>query len=378
MRRATVFLSVLFALGLVSAYAVAGSTVTHEYVRPGTTVVIPAQTFTDSYTLPDPVTVTETLPAQTVTVTVTDTGTTTTTPDPPPAPTLTKGLATGFRFAPSTTNVVRAKAAGAAVFREEFNGTTVGPGTNADALCDAALANGLKWQILILESQLTNTSLVSQAAARYGPGGPKPCADVLELGNEPYWSGQSATTYGTNARNAANAAHAANPAIKVTVAIGPPGLSWIDGLNSSGALAVADFFTHHPYSNRSAKYGDPTVWDANASDWELSWQRFRKYRDKLVTLGFDQPFLLTETGWQTCGRYGSGDPLWSEAQQADFIGKAFTLAKSLPWVSGLFVFALDDNPAATNCTASSSPEQNYGILRAGGAQKASYAVFRDA
>ena len=358
---------VLAAIGIGTALAVGETTVTHEYVRPGTTVVIPPQTYTDTYTIP------------TVTQTVTQTVTVTTPSEPPPAPQLIKGLATGFRFAPTTSNVARAKAAGATVFREEFNGSTVGPGTNAEQMCDAALANGIKWQILILESQLTNTALVQQAAARYGPGGVKPCADVIELGNEPYWTGQSSTTYGTNAKNAANAAKQGNPQIKVTIAVGgEEGLTWIDGLNSSGALAVADYFTHHPYSNRSAKYGDPTVYDPNASDWKFSWQRFRKFRDKLVSLGYQQPFLLTETGWQTCGRYGSSDPTWTDAQQADFISKAYTLAKSLPWVAGLYVFALDDNPAATSCTSTAQPEQWYGITRGNGQQKPGYTAFKNA
>lgn len=83
-RRALAALAALFALGTLTAYAVAGATVTHEYVRPGTTVVIPAETFTDSYTLPDPVT--ETVTTTSPPVTVTETVTTTTSAPPPPNP----------------------------------------------------------------------------------------------------------------------------------------------------------------------------------------------------------------------------------------------------------------------------------------------------
>jgi exo-beta-1,3-glucanase (GH17 family) len=220
----------------------------------------------------------------------------------------------------------------------------------------------------------SNPVLAGQIASRYGPEGAKPCCDVFEIGNEPYWDGSNVASYAQSALATIREIKRVSPGSRTSLALGPT-LSWIDQLEAAapGVLAAPDFFAHHPYSNRSTKYGDPSVWDPNAFDWGLSWQRTIKLRERVMALGHSQPFLLTETGWHTKHDYGNG-VVWTEAQQANFITKAYSIARNWGWVAGMYVFALDDNP---NC-ASTDPENFYGLRRCDKTQKPAYTTFKGA
>lgn len=215
---------------------------------------------------------------------------------------------------------------------------------------------------------------------RYGPSSANHCVDVFEIGNEPYWGvgGESQSQYTSQAGPAIDAVHAADPSARATLAIGDS-LGWIDAMNSAGLLGKPDFFTHHPYCNGNGKYADPTVWDPNAADWNLSCQRIIKLHDRLVQLGHTQSFLLTENGWHSTPvnqpAVCRNGVCLTEAQQADYITKMFQIVRGLPWVAGLYYYTVGDNPQATPCGTRSDSEAHYGLRRCDNSLKPAWSAF---
>jgi hypothetical protein len=212
----------------------------------------------------------------------------------------------------------------------------------------------------------------SRAATRY-----RDQIKHWEVWNEPnlprFWSGSRAEYVQTILEPAAAAIRAANPEAK----IGGPSLAhdtiegrdwhgWLtDVLRESGD--TLDFVTHHVYDlddpagvvariSGTTEHGDdPSRWnDAEPSLEEV-----------LRRAGFDRPIWLSETGWRTTRL--------DEIRQADLYRRFLDLWLTSPdrpaRLARVFFYELID---------SHEPRfPKYGLLRASGRPKPSYAALRD-
>lgn len=270
--------------------------------------------------------------------------------------------------------------------REDF--VRSGPGTFDQAKWDRIFTGAAQRQITILPlftnaSDYRDGAFVAAAVARYAPGGtfwrdhpeldPHYAPVFWEVGNEPYYKGETAQGYARDFRAAVVAGRSANPNAKFLVAAYVDWLDraagrwtpWVDSLYEAvpDLNAYADGWTLHPYPDGR----DPLLWTPSTSDWNYQYQQFLRIHDEFAAHGAGAlPMWITEIGWTTTGK----DSV-SADEQARFMLEAADLLKGLPWAKALFYYQLQDGGPADG-----DPEHGYGVLAANGSPKPAYSALR--
>jgi hypothetical protein len=216
-------------------------------------------------------------------------------------------------------------------------------------------------------------SFARRMVARYAPKG----VHAYEVWNEPnyrhFWpSGPSASDYTSMLRAAYPAIKDADPG--ATVVMG--GLSGNDyrflrALYNAGARPFFDAASVHPYSNvdPSVCWNDPNT-GTRSDD---AFCGIESVRDIMVAKGdAASPLWLTEFGWSTAANAANGV---TEAEQADWLRKAFNRLDNYGWVGPAFWYNLRNNYWSQNDP--DDIEANYGLVRVDFSQKPSYAAFKN-
>jgi hypothetical protein len=139
---------------------------------------------------------------------------------------------------------------------------------------------------------------------------------------------------------------------------------WIDSFGGRGGFGYLDAFSVHPYvfsaigsfslSQRPAR-GTP--------EWAMQWLDGLKARVDRYSNGKRVPIYITEEGWPT----HEGPDGVSEAVAAAYVQRFMLLAKSRPWIGGVWWYDLfddGDNPH--------DKEARFGLLRKDGSPKPAY------
>ena len=121
---------------------------------------------------------------------------------------------------------------------------------------------------------------------------------------------------------------------------------WFDEMARLGAFAHIDGFGIHPYGRRGPDHP------------KSSFLRLPELRRKLVKLGREEIRIwLTEYGLpQTSAQTNFGPPATAE-EQAENLGRAFTLASMWPWVENLSWYELQEG-----CTDREDPDCGFGLF----------------
>lgn len=215
---------------------------------------------------------------------------------------------------------------------------------------------------------------------RYGVGGSfwseHPTLDAgryaittFELGNEPYFGTMSAADYADTVRPTLEAVHRLGLPAKLILPsyIYGDNTHWIDTLYQRipdlNSLFYA--FADHPYW-----YGHSP---SETGDGNSPFDRIETLREKMAEHGAgSKPLFITEYGESTAD---CGDECVSEQEQADHIREVIEAVVNRPdWgVELLCLYQLHDW-----ATASSSREQEFGLLREDGTHKEAYGVAHEA
>lgn len=211
-------------------------------------------------------------------------------------------------------------------------------------------------------------------ALRYGPQG----MHHYEIWNEPnlpgFWtSGPDARQYGALLASAHASLKSADPqAFLVSAGLSPAStgggsispVDFLAALYAAGVGSCFDAVGHHPYS-----------WPAmpiEIKDWS-AWSQMdstpRSLRRVMRANGdATKPIWMTEFGAPTRGPAGS--EALSEDRHAELISQAYAIAALRPWSGPLFLYAYRDHGTDLN-----DRENFFGLLRADGSRKPSYAAF---
>ena len=139
--------------------------------------------------------------------------------------------------------------------------------------------------------------------------------------------------------------------------------TWVDDLYRAepNLNAWFDGVAAHPYSGAKPP-DDPGIGAATQLDNLES--KFRSHG------AGDKPIWITELGWGTCT---ANSQCVSEATQANYYSKLFSLLRNRPEVTGVLTYNFRGNG-----TDQTSPEQFYGLERADGSHKPAWDVYRTA
>jgi hypothetical protein len=215
---------------------------------------------------------------------------------------------------------------------------------------------------------------VGDMAARY-----RGRVEGWEIWNEPnhprFWSpGPNAAQYAQMLKAAGPAVRAADPATKVVFA----GLAHNDYLYLEQVYAaepdIGDYFdvmATHPYTQSGQS---PAIVD-RAPDGRMtpmSFLAFKEVRSVMVSHGDVKPFWLTEFGWSTNSQILQPLGGVSEAVQATYLGLAFSLLETTPYVEVAIVYNFRNNYWGNDAD---NWEDQLGLLRTDFSRKPAYTVF---
>lgn len=219
----------------------------------------------------------------------------------------------------------------------------------------------------------TFATYVAAAATHYGPLG----VSAWEIWNEPnistFWLKPSPSAYTVLLKAAYTAIKKVQPSATVISAGVAPAATdgtnytqydFIQGMYAAGAHGYFDALGDHPYC-----YSDPQcpVTTNNGGSWALMALAPQSLRTLMVANGdSNKKIWMTEFGAPT-----GGTPHVTEAQQAQMMQQAYTLAASYSWAGPLFWYTYQDSG-----TDQSTVEDWFGVLRADGSQKPSYTTYR--
>jgi hypothetical protein len=305
-------------------------------------------------------------------------------PEPAPAPlpggSLAIGVDGGWGGYWSSTDVSYRAQLGAAVTRHEWD--PLEPVDSQDSLVYTAAAQvNTRIHALLGANQLGNATsyreFVVAFIRRYGLGGSfwdahpeldeqRYAITSVELGNEPYFGGMSASLYADTVRPTLEAIKSLGLPVKVVLPSRVYGTdtSWMDTLYaripSLNDLFYA--FADHPYW-----YGrDPATVSAAGPFGRIDVLR-RRMNEKGASA---KPIWITEYGQSTAN---CGTECVSETVQAEHLQKFIDAAITrTEWkIETFFAFQMRDRS-----TGSTDREHGFGLLRYNGAQKPSYAIVR--
>jgi hypothetical protein len=143
---------------------------------------------------------------------------------------------------------------------------------------------------------------------------------------------------------------------------------FIEGAYAAGAKGYFDVMAVHPYPGPNPP---ETVWGLNGRIAPNTFTGFREVRNSMLARGDDKPIWLTEFGWSTTTTEAWGV---TQAQQADYLTRAYRLLESYPYVTIAYWYNLRnnfwDNDADTW-------ETQLGLMRTSFAHKPSYDAFKN-
>jgi Glycosyl hydrolase catalytic core len=143
--------------------------------------------------------------------------------------------------------------------------------------------------------------------------------------------------------------------------------SFIEGAYAAGAKGYFDVMAVHPYPGANPP---EAVWSSNGRIAPNAFSGFREVRSAMLARGDDKPIWLTEFGWSTTTTESWGV---TQAQQADYLTRAYRLLDSYPYVTLAYWYNLRnnfwDNDADTW-------ETQLGLMRTDFAHKPSYDAFK--
>jgi hypothetical protein len=184
-----------------------------------------------------------------------------------------------------------------------------------------------------------------------------------------FWStGPSPSEYVSVLKAAYPAVKSADPgAVVVFGGVSQNDYSFIEGAYAAGAKGYFDVMAVHPYPGPNPP--EP-VWTSNGRITPTSFTGFKEVRDSMLARGDDQPIWLTEFGWSTTTTESWGV---TQAQQADYLTRAYRLLESYPYVTLAYWYNLRnnfwDNDADTW-------ETQLGLMRTDFSHKPSYDAFK--
>lgn len=213
-------------------------------------------------------------------------------------------------------------------------------------------------------------TFATAAVNHYKPLG----VSTWEIWNEPnisvFWLTPSPSAYTALLKAAYTAIKQADPtATVISAGVAPAATDgtnytqydFIKGMYAAGSHGYFDALGDHPYcySDRAGCLGAP---DGNEW-WQMS-QTPQNLR-QLMTANGDSGKKI----WMT--EFGAPTNVYTEAQQAQLMQQAYTLAAGYSWAGPLFWYTYQDGG-----TDKSNVEDWFGMLRVDGSQKPAYATFR--
>lgn len=214
------------------------------------------------------------------------------------------------------------------------------------------------------------TTFVTSAVNHYKPLG----VSYWEIWNEPniseFWLTPNPSSYTALLRAAYTAIKDTDPSATVISAgmasAATDGTNYtqydfIKGMYAAGAHGYFDALGDHPYcySDQSGCLGAPD----GSEWWEMS-QTPQNLRALMVANGDSSKKI-----WIT--EFGAPTNVYTEAQQAQLLQQAYTLAAGYDWAGPLFWYTYQDGG-----TDKSNVEDWFGVIRADGTQKPAYTTYR--
>lgn len=215
---------------------------------------------------------------------------------------------------------------------------------------------------------------------------------AVEIWNEPdldmFWlPGADAAAYTTLLKGAYTAIKSVNPSMLViSGGLSPgPSLDFTSQMYADGAKNYFDVAGYHPYS-----YPVPPSVTNKYSGWNLLGVAASSNVRAIMAANGDagKSTWLTEVGAPTSGPrtqttctdaqaafYPTNSDNVDDCLQARIDSDAITVGRSYPWVGVIILYTYQDTGTAAD---TSSKEKFFGLLRADGSQKPSYAAVKQA
>ncbi len=195
---------------------------------------------------------------------------------------------------------------------------------------------------------------------------------ALEVWNEPNLerflvAPNRAAAYAALVKAAYPAAKAGNSAVPVIVgALASADRPFLDELYAQGIKGFYDGISVHPYNE----------WRDPYDRWQPQWKKYtflpgmEWIHEGQVAAGDNTPLWITEFGWDTCV---GNEWCVSEAQQADYLGKAIQILNTLDYVYGATAYELRDEG-----TDKSEFEGNWGLVHRDFSKKPAFDALKAA
>ena len=205
------------------------------------------------------------------------------------------------------------------------------------------------------------------------------------------WNEEDDTTFWLNGPQPAGYAALLKPAYAAIKAADPEATVLIGGLVGNDYEFVEQLYDHGAkgsfdgvavHTDTACLTTDPREYyrEPNGRIGRYSFTGYREVHSTMLAHGDDKPIWMSELGWptlsSTCergGRAGTKVAGVSQAQQADFLTKAYGCMASDPYVAQAAWFNLDDID-----TGSTNDALNLGLLTDGFVRKPAFAAFQRA
>ena len=190
-----------------------------------------------------------------------------------------------------------------------------------------------------------------------------------EENTQRFWStGPSAASYVPLLKAAYPAVKAVDPdALVVFGGVSQNDYPFIEAAYAAGAKGYFDVMAVHPYPGANPP---ESTWYSNGRVAPNAFTGYREVRSSMLAQGDDKPIWLTEFGWSTTTTETWGV---TQAQQADYLTRAYRVLESDPYVAAAYWYNLRnnfwDNDADTW-------ETQLGLMRTDFTHKLSYDAFK--
>ena len=190
-----------------------------------------------------------------------------------------------------------------------------------------------------------------------------------EENTQRFWStGPSPSAYVPLLQAAYPAVKAADPnALVVFGGVSQNDYGFVEGAYSAGAKGYFDVMAVHPYPGPNPPEAS---WSQNGRIGSNAFTGFREVRSSMLARGDDKPIWLTEFGWSTTTTEAWGV---TQAQQADYLTRAYRLLESYPYVTQAYWYNLRNNFWDQDAD---TWETQLGLMRTDFTHKPSYDAFK--
>jgi polysaccharide biosynthesis protein PslG len=144
--------------------------------------------------------------------------------------------------------------------------------------------------------------------------------------------------------------------------------SYVEGAYAAGAKGYFDVMALHPYPGPNPP---EVVWHDGGRIGPMAFTGFREVRSSMLARGDEKPIWLTEFGWSTTTTEAWGV---TQAQQADYLTRAYKLLESYPYVAAAYWYNLRNNHWNDDAD---TWETQLGLMRTDFSHKPSYDAFKN-